>query len=62
MTGTGVDIVMLIMNAKTVVELPLLINERIVDHIIEKVKNQFKNLIQKDYNARIFARIFRSAY
>ena len=47
LTDAEVDIVTFIMNANSIDELPLLINERIVEYIIEKVKNQFKNFNTK---------------
>lgn len=43
LTETEINIVTFIMNAKTPNELPLLVNERLVDHILEKIKNQLKN-------------------
>ena len=47
LTETEMSIVAFVMNAKTADDLPVLINERLVDHIIEKVKNQFKNFNTK---------------
>lgn len=47
LTGTEMAIVTFIMNAKTANDLPVLINERIVDHILEKVKTQFKHFNTK---------------
>ena len=47
LTETEMSVVTFVMNAKTVDDLPLLINERLVDHIIEKVKTQFKKLNTK---------------
>lgn len=44
LTDTELDIVSLIMKTKDVDDLPILINERIVDHIIEKIQKQFKNI------------------
>ena len=43
LTNTELSIVTLIMRAKTANDLPVLVNERIVDHIMEKVRHQFKN-------------------
>ena len=47
LTDTEISIVTLVMNARTIEDLPLLINERLIEHIIEKVKNQFKNFNTK---------------
>ena len=47
LTDTELTIVTFIMNAKTPDDLPILVNERIVDHILEKVKNQLNNLKTK---------------
>lgn len=44
LTNTEWDIVMRIMNTNDVEDLPILINERIVDHILTKISNQFKNI------------------
>lgn len=43
LTDTELSIVTCVMNAKNVGDLPILVNERLIDYIIEKVKNQFKN-------------------
>ena len=47
LTNTEWDIVMRIMNTNEVEDLPILINERIVDHILTKISNQFKNMITR---------------
>ena len=47
LTETEINIVTFIMNAKTPNELPLLVDERLVDHILEKIKNQLKNIQTK---------------
>ncbi len=47
LTDTEMSIVTFVMNAKSVDELPILINELLIDHIFEKIKNQFKNLNTK---------------
>lgn len=47
LTETEMSIITFIMNAKSADELPILINERLTDGIIEKIKNQFKKLSVK---------------
>lgn len=47
LTDTEISVVTFVMNANTVDDLPLLINERLLEHIIKKVKNQFKNFNTK---------------
>ena len=47
LTDTEISVVTFVMNANTVDDLPLLINERLIEHIIEKVKTQFKKFNTK---------------
>lgn len=47
LTDTEMSIVTYVMNAKNVCDLPVLVNERLIDYIMEKVKNQFKNFKTK---------------
>lgn len=43
------DIVMFIANAKNINDLPLLLNERIVDGLFNKIDNQFKQMKGKEF-------------
>ncbi len=47
LTETEISIVTFVMNAKSVGDLPVLVDERLIDHIIEKIKRQFKNFNTK---------------
>lgn len=47
LTETEMSIVTFVMNAKSVGDLPVLVDERLIDHIIEKIKKQFKNFNTK---------------
>ena len=42
------DTIIFITQAKTVNELPLLINERMVDSLLQKIDNQFKQMKGKE--------------
>ena len=47
LTDTEMSIITFVMNAETVKDLPVLVDERLTDHIFEKIKNQFKNFNTK---------------
>lgn len=41
---TDYSLINTIMNAKTPKDLPVLLNERLVDYILNKIKNKFSNI------------------
>ena len=47
LTDTEMNIITYVMNAENAGELPVLVDERLVDYIIEKIKKQLKNLNTK---------------
>lgn len=47
LTDTEYLVVQYVMNAKTPNDLPILVDERLVNHILEKVKNQFSQMKTK---------------
>ena len=47
LTETEMNIVTFVMNAKSPKDLPILVNERLVNHVLEKIKNQLKNMQTK---------------
>ena len=47
LTETEYLIVKYVMNAKTPYDLPILVDERLVNHVIEKVKNKFSKINTK---------------
>ena len=49
LTTTEWDIIMFIAKAKSVNDLPLLINERITDNLLNKIDNQFKQMKGKEF-------------
>lgn len=47
LTETEVSVITFITNAKTPNDLPILVDERLVDYILNKIKNQLKNIQTK---------------
>lgn len=47
LTDTEISIVTFVMNAETPDDLPILVNERIVTHVLDKVRNQLNSLKTK---------------
>ena len=47
LTETEMSIVTFVMNAKAAEDLPVLINERLIEYVFEKIKKQFKNFNTK---------------
>ena len=47
LTDTEISIVTFVMNAETPDDLPILVNERIVDYVLDKVRNQLNSLKTK---------------
>lgn len=43
LTDTELSVITFVMNAKNSNDLPILVNERLVDYILDKIKKQLKN-------------------